>query len=126
MRHWRGETGIGSVARSLALFALLIQFTLPFGMALASNLTDRGDPTAVFDCLGGTPLDNGEETVLVDWHHCALPGGCCVAPALNSGGLRIDTVQPVETALTRPVAPDQPIIGRPVNQNLVRGPPIRI
>lgn len=123
MRHWRCETGIGSVARSLALFALLIQFTLPFGMAVASDLTDHGDPTAVFDCLGGAPLQDGEEAVLIDWHHCALPGGCCIAPSLKSGGIEVVDEGEVAFSFLRADGRDRLHSRRLPNQNLVRGPP---
>lgn len=83
MTGLRGLTIAATIARSLALFAILLQFTLPFGVAVAASLTPQVEALQVFDCLGGDPSEPSTAS-----HHCALPGGCCIAPAL--AGLAVD------------------------------------
>lgn len=81
MKAWRGSGRWAVPARSLALFALLIQFTLPFGIAVAAGFQPGAPSTAVFDCMAGA---GDGDTRLAPGHSCPLPGGCCVAPGLLS------------------------------------------
>ncbi|MDW3206506.1 MAG: hypothetical protein R8L07_13300 [Alphaproteobacteria bacterium] len=115
-------TGIGGLARNLALFALLLQFTLPVGLAIAADLPGAQlDPAAVFDCLGGS-REKGEASVS-GLHGCVLPGGCCVpGGSVCPCGLSAKGAGTVLSAAS-PHAGAPPIPARPSAQNLVRGPP---
>ena len=94
MQHWRGYRSLGSIARCLALFALLIQFTLPLGTAIAAGLSDgHSDTQIVFQCLGGAPQTDPDDQPVVPWHTCAMPGGCCVAPVLAIPPTALGSVQ---------------------------------
>ncbi len=75
--------GWHGLARSLALFAVLIQFTLPFGVALAADFAQQADRPAVIDCYSGAVDPKGT----VRGHSCVLPVGCCLAPIFALAGI---------------------------------------
>ena len=127
MRHWRELRPLGNLARCLALFAILIQFTVPFGVAVAAGLSDaKPNVGIVFQCLGGTPQTDPDAQPAVPWHSCAMPGGCCVAPTLKSPPI---TLRPVQANVYR-------VAWQPVRYGItavyltrrppVRGPPLEV
>lgn len=122
MKRFRQLDGIGGWARNLALFALLLQFTLPLGMAVAADLPGaQFDPASVFDCYSGNPDD--PDTGHSGLHGCVLPGGCCLAGGSVSLGIAPTNGTGTEIAAMFSPAYSQSLPVRPTAQNLVRGPP---
>lgn len=121
MRHWRGLRVLGSFARCLALFAVLLQFTLPFGAAVAAGLSDgQAGTQLVFQCLGGAPQTDPDAQPAVPWHSCAMPGGCCVAPTLSPTPM---VLRPSQEAVYRVAW--QPVRVGIVTAYLSHRPPVR-
>ncbi|MEQ8830304.1 MAG: hypothetical protein RLW87_10890 [Alphaproteobacteria bacterium] len=122
MKRFRQLDGIGGWARNLALFALLLQFTLPLGMAVAADLPGaQFDPSSVFDCYGGD--SDGSDTGHNGLHGCVLPGGCCIAGGSVSLGVTLANGTGTAIAAVFSPAYSQALPVRPAAQNLVRGPP---
>jgi len=126
VQHWRGFRSLGSIARCLALFAILIQFTLPLGTAIAAGLSDgHSDVRIVFQCLGGAPQTDPAAQPVVPWHTCAMPGGCCVAPVLATPPIALRSLQDAVYRVSwHPV--DQGVIAAyRAHRPPVRAPPLK-
>lgn len=126
MQHWRGFRSLGSIARCLALFAILIQFTLPLGTAIAAGLSDGySDVRIVFQCLGAPPQTEPESHPLVPWHTCAMPGGCCVAPVLAIPATALGAVQSAAYRVSWDSADNGYIAAYRAHRPPVRAPPLK-
>ena len=108
---------MAALGRGLALFALLLQFTMPLAGAVAADLSGGRSVPALSICFAGT---NAPEKTIP--HACAMPGGCCVlswsAPdiLLEQAPIRHAAYLAFENRGERPVsAPDV--------TNFARGPP---
>lgn len=108
MRGFRSRGLIGEAARSLALFALLLQFTLPFGTALAASVSPGLHGFAASICLTGTqPLSDPDGPVA--GHPCTMVGGCCVpAAAMSHLSVGCPTGAVEARTLSIPVSDDDP------------------
>ncbi|NMM43545.1 hypothetical protein HH303_03585 [Rhodospirillaceae bacterium KN72] len=117
MRHFRGLGGVAALARGLALFALLLQFTMPLAGAVAADLSGGGSVPSLSICFAGTSAP--EKTIP---HACAMPGGCCVlswtAPniRLEQAPVRHAAYMAFESRVERPVSASDVT-------NFARGPP---
>lgn len=78
MNSLRGTGLTGTVVRSFALFAFLIQFTIPFAVALAAGLHEAAHPRLSEICWGVSgDFDADMPEKPFHGKTCPVPGGCC-------------------------------------------------
>ena len=83
MRFLRGD-GCGlSALRAVALFAFLLQFTIPFGVSLAVGFDDSASSRFASICWGGLGQDGDTPDKPSHGIACPTPGGCCALGGLD-------------------------------------------
>lgn len=117
MKRFREYGGVAALARGLALFALLLQFTMPLAGAVAADLSGGRSVPSLSICFAGA---NAPEKTIP--HACAMPGGCCVL-TWTAPDIPLEQTQVRHTAyLTFENRVERPVSASDV-ANFARGPP---
>ena len=123
MRLLRGSGAKINTVRAVALFGFLLQFTLPFGFALA--LSWEGPPNARFASLcWGASLDPDSPEKPSHGIACPTPGGCCALSGVERVIPPTQADRDAEHILIFPSEGETLSQLTPFFRDLPRGPPL--